>query len=93
MGRTIVNQQKQTKNLKFDKKSCQYDDNCNNNCYFSENKDKKLAVVVIAITKNNNSNNNINNNNNNSINNGNNIGVELQVLSAYQFYLPRLWEH
>ena len=71
MGRTIVNQQKQTKNLKF---------------YFSENKDKKLAIVVIAITKNNNSNNNINNNNNNSINNGNNIGVELQVLSAYQFY-------
>ena len=31
------------KNLKleFDKKSCQYDGNCNNNYYFSDNKNKK----------------------------------------------------
>ena len=32
-----------TKNskLKFDKKSRQYVDNCNNNCHFIDNKDKK----------------------------------------------------
>ena len=32
-----------TKNLKlkFDKKSCQYNGNCNNDYYFSNNKDKK----------------------------------------------------
>ena len=41
-GRTDANQQKHTKNLKstFHEKSCSYDDNCNNNCYFSDNKDK-----------------------------------------------------
>ena len=27
--------------LKFYKKSCHYDDNCNKNYYFSDNKDKK----------------------------------------------------
>ena len=43
VGRTDANQQKHAKieKLKFDKKSCQYDDNCNNNYYFSDNKDKK----------------------------------------------------
>ena len=40
-GRANENQQKQRKIQSFDKKSCQYDDNCNNNCYFSDNKDKK----------------------------------------------------
>ena len=42
-GRADVNQQKHTKNPKFifDKKLCQYDDNCNNNYYFRDNKDKK----------------------------------------------------
>ena len=39
--RTNVNQQKQQKIQSFDKKLCQYDDNCNNNCYFSDNKDNK----------------------------------------------------
>ena len=41
-GRTDANQQKHTKNLKLksDKKLCQYDDNCNNNYYFIDNKDK-----------------------------------------------------
>ena len=27
--------------LKFDRKSCEYDGSCNNNYYFSDNKDKK----------------------------------------------------
>ena len=42
-GRTHANQQKRTKNLKlkFNKKSCQYNDNCNYNYYFSDNKNKK----------------------------------------------------
>ena len=41
--RTDVNQQKHTKRLKLnvDQKSCQYDDNCNNNYYFSDIKEKK----------------------------------------------------
>ena len=41
--RADVNRQKHTKysKLKFDKKSCKYDDNCNNIYYFSYNKDKK----------------------------------------------------
>ena len=56
-GRADTNQQKHTKNLKlkFDKKSYQYDDNCNNNRYFADNKDNN----------NDNDNNNTNNSNNN----------------------------
>ena len=36
---------KKTFDKSFDKKSCQYDDKCNNNCYFSDNKDKKFKKI------------------------------------------------
>ena len=41
--KTDVNQQKHTKNLKlkFYEKSCQYEDNWNNNYFFSDTKDEK----------------------------------------------------
>ena len=62
-GRTDVNQQKLTKKskFKFDKKSCQYYDNCNSNYYLIDNKYKN-SIIIIEITKNDYHNNNNSNN-------------------------------
>ena len=68
-GRTDANQQKDTKNSKstFYKKLCQYDDSCNNNYYFSDNKDKNINF------NNNNHKYDNHNNDNSNINNDNDI--------------------
>ena len=62
----IKQKHKKTLKLKFDKRSCQNDDNCYNNIILGIQR-WKIAIVIIAIIKNDNYNNNINNNNNNNI--------------------------
>ena len=74
--------------LKFDKKSCQYDDNCNSN----------IISTIPKITNsnsnnsnssniNNNNNNNINSNNNNNNNNNNNRLTSIALFNPYCGYL------
>ena len=73
-----ANQQKHMKKskLKFDRKSCQYDDNCSNNYYFRDSTCyfiDSTATVIKAIIKNNNNDTNDNKNTNNtSTNNSDN---------------------